>query len=48
MDFLFESIGDLVLEPLVMAFWELWGGTESFESRSRVQTLFGDDVWWNS
>jgi hypothetical protein len=55
MDFLLEAI----LEPIAAGIFEeivgfVLGGFRSVgengwtESQCRVQTLFGDDVWWNS
>jgi hypothetical protein len=41
---------DLFAEPLlefgVMVISELWT-SGSYESKCKVQTLFGNDVWWN-
>ena len=48
MDFIFDSIGELVLGVLAAAFGESWESTGPDEPRCRVQTLFGNDVWWNS
>jgi hypothetical protein len=48
MDFLFDSIGELVLGLSETALGESWGSSGPGESKCRIQTLFGNDVWWNS
>jgi hypothetical protein len=48
MDFLLDSIGELLFGLLATAFGESWGSAGPDESKCRIQTLFGNDVWWNS
>jgi len=40
-----------IIEAIVGVLLEIFGsitGIGSVESKCRVQTLFGNDVWWNS
>ena len=52
MDFIFECFGEIILAPFfelaVMAGSELLGGSGSFEAPCEIQTLFGNDAWWNT
>ncbi len=41
-----EPLGDALLEAVVIAFAEVLEGGSS-EPKCKVQTLFGNDVWWN-
>ncbi len=45
MDFL-EAFGEPLLELAIIIFSDAWR-SGSWESKCRVQTLFGNDVWWN-
>jgi hypothetical protein len=40
------TFGEPVLELVGMVFSEVWTSGSS-EFRCKVQTLFGNDVWWN-
>jgi len=43
---LLEIFVEPVLKLVGMVFSEAWTGGSS-EFRCKVQTLFGNDVWWN-
>jgi hypothetical protein len=51
MDFLLEVVGELIA-PAMMTFLEFLSSeffnSGGWEYKCRVQTLFEDDVWWNS
>ena len=45
---LLEFVGDLFLEPLALMLGEIFGIASTAEPSCGIQTLFGNDVWWNS
>jgi hypothetical protein len=45
MDFL-EVFGEPLLELAIMIFSDVWANG-SWEPKCKVQTIFGNDVWWN-
>ena len=50
LDFILELLGELLFEPLLTGLPEFmeFQGSGEWERLCRVQTLFGNDVWWNS
>jgi hypothetical protein len=45
---LLEFVGDLFLEPVALMLGEIFGIASTAEPNCGIQTLFGNDVWWNS
>ena len=50
MDFIVECIGELLLEPVMVVFSEAVSSLNSGSSGAKcnLQTLFENNVWWNS